>query len=418
MKWACFFILLTVEWGTAAGLAAQDSAPYLVSAKIQLSVESWADIWLNGIRIVNHLPYTDASKGCKTVEALPHSLCYFRRENVLALQVTASRTDREGVGIAYTLFLKFSNGDKRVFTSDEADQHKAYYLPDRMENAPAGWVQPDFDDTLWGGARIAGFLPYAAAVTDPLTGRQVPFLSSYSTSFKVLHPGERHFYRRKFFLDIAPNPICGSPVERPAPRVDAPVPEIRRSFQPRASAPAPAFTPTFTSVTEPPVFATPTPLPTLALPALSAPPDLLQRRKAVRPTATPDFSFVPRATAEPCTRTVFPTAAPPPTAVPTPGFTPQPLLDQAQTLVFGPDAANIYVTFADGPGRYRVAAMDDRGNRLKFLLDKWEIQGDAWVGWDGRDEQGRDLPAGQYRIVFSKDGKILNKIIVVKVANP
>ncbi|HTA77306.1 MAG TPA: hypothetical protein VK791_09130, partial [bacterium] len=60
--------------------------PYLVSASIYMSVDTQADIWLNGIHIA-HCPHTTMALGPKTVLARPDSLCYFKKDNVLSVKL-------------------------------------------------------------------------------------------------------------------------------------------------------------------------------------------------------------------------------------------------------------------------------------------------------------------------------------------
>ncbi len=44
---------------------------------------------------------------------------------------------------------------------------------------------------------------------------------------------------------------------------------------------------------------------------------------------------------------------------------------------------------------------------------------DAWVEWDGKNEQGQDAPPGQYFVIFFENGKAIKSISVVRsAANP
>ena len=92
-----------------------------------------------------------------------------------------------------------------------------------------------------------------------------------------------------------------------------------------------------------------------------------------------------------------------------PGKTREDLLE-SQTLVFSEPPVNIYVCFADGPGRYRLEVQKG-GVDLKFLLDQ-EVGSpkEEWVQWDGLDGEGNRMGPGGYEAVLYKDGKILKKI--------
>jgi hypothetical protein len=143
------------------------------------------------------------------------------------------------------------------------------------------------------------------------------------------------------------------------------------------------------------------------------------RRKKVKPKPTPTLGFAPRVVAEPVVvnapdiqeKALLPT--------PTPSFTAEPTGHQAQTIVFGVPPANIYISFADGPGVYRLEVFDNALHPLRKLFEKKVVaQDDAWVEWDGKDDQGQDVLPGSYLAIFSKDGRELNKIIVVRSVNP
>jgi hypothetical protein len=89
--------------------------------------------------------------------------------------------------------------------------------------------------------------------------------------------------------------------------------------------------------------------------------------------------------------------------------------EEAQTIVFGKPPANIYISFADGPGVYRLEIFDQGLHPLRNLFEKRIVaQEDAWVEWDGKDDGGQDVPFGPYLAVYSKDGRELNRIMVVR----
>jgi len=100
---------------------------------------------------------------------------------------------------------------------------------------------------------------------------------------------------------------------------------------------------------------------------------------------------------------------------PTPKPLPLPPLDTAQAIEFTAPPANIYVTFADGPGTYLLRVVDSRAMPVRTIYDHHVVsEDDAWVEWDGKDEQGRDVPPGQYYVVFYKDGKALKSLSLIR----
>jgi flagellar hook assembly protein FlgD len=103
----------------------------------------------------------------------------------------------------------------------------------------------------------------------------------------------------------------------------------------------------------------------------------------------------------------------PPKPTPIPTWLPK--LEKIHTIVYQTPPVEIYVTFADGPGRYQLEMMDVRGNPLRMVFDKKVVaDSESWVTWDGKDDQGREMPVGQYFVVFYKDGKALRSISVIR----
>jgi hypothetical protein len=91
------------------------------------------------------------------------------------------------------------------------------------------------------------------------------------------------------------------------------------------------------------------------------------------------------------------------------------LLDREQTIQFAAPPANIYVTFADGPGWYQLKIVDSQDNLIKTIYDHHVLaESDAWVEWDGQDNKGNDMPPGQYFAVFYKDGTALKSLLVIR----
>jgi hypothetical protein len=92
-----------------------------------------------------------------------------------------------------------------------------------------------------------------------------------------------------------------------------------------------------------------------------------------------------------------------------------PPLVKDQVIVFQMPPVEIYVTFADGPGRYQLEVVDAGGHPLQLIFDKKIVgEGDSWATWDGKDGRGRDAPVGQYFVIFYKDGRPLRSISIYR----
>ena len=271
----------------------QNQRPYLTGATIYISVDDWADIWLNDIQIVESQPITPDSKGFQTIQCIPQHLCYFQNENILAIEnqdaYKVPRLADDRVGLAYILRLRLSNGTQLTFSSNDLAEHRSAYIPDRTEAEPRGWRKLTFDDSGWPEAQSTGTsIPNLALLTDPETNLVIQFLSATGISSKSQYPGERHLYRRKIFLDIGPNPYC-------APQTAATVVPVQADFEmerveplltPRvspmlASAPLPTPTPWVLLQWRP------SPLPTQVPPSWpTATPTLVPSNPAVQPPKT------------------------------------------------------------------------------------------------------------------------------------
>lgn len=70
---------------------------------------------------------------------------------------------------------------------------------------------------------------------------------------------------------------------------------------------------------------------------------------------------------------------------------------------FNPRAEIHYTTTAHG--RIQVAVYDVRGRRVRTLVDEAQPAGPHRAAWDGRDDQGRNLPSGVY-YVSARQGKV------------
>src|SRR6185295_19422192 len=132
---------------------------------------------------------------------------------------------------------------------------------------------------------------------------------------------------------------------------------------------------------------TPSPRPTLVVrpkPALR----IVEKPKArIAVTVTPTESVSHRTWAEPRLVDLPVSVEKKPPVEEAPALTPQPNLDQAQTIVFDAPPAKIFVTFAGGPGRYQLEVVDEGGNHLKTLFDKRVVAGgELWLEWAGKND--------------------------------
>jgi|GEM_PF-1746825 len=179
--------------------------------------------------------------------------------------------------------------------------------------------------------------------------------------------------------------------------------------------PLPASTSTFT-----PTYPIPSPTPERFIPKPT--PTKTPTRAALSPRQS---SPTPARITEPtATRTYPPTLRRKPQTRPsaTPArFNPTqwPALDPTLNVVFSEPPANIYITFADGPGHYQVVVVDDQGNSLEAVYDRRVVaESDAWVEWDGLDPKGKLVSPGQYFVILTKYGKALKRISVIRNSPP
>ncbi len=425
LRWVIGSILAFLVWGD---LSAQVARPYITSAVFYVSADHWCDFWLNGRRIDwNVHDYT-------LMPSTQKSLCDFHNDNTLAIKVWDSskpgKKKDPRIGVAYLLRITLSNGTQVTLSSNEVDEHRCYYRPVagmKMDD-PLHWNREDFDDVLWQKARSTGsLLPGVRSVADPDTGTKVPFLSASGISSQVQYPGERHYFRRKFQLDIESNPVClGTPMPTPRPIATSTlIPTVTPSSVPmkgedRNDPPQFTFTntPVFTTGSMETVTPTlirsispsPSGSPERTLVPLPSPTKAVRNKKVV-------LAFIPKPQ---MTKLLLPS--------PTRTFTPVPVLEgsatssegevtptKAQTIVFDDSTANIYVQFADGPGTYRMEVVDMKGHHLRDLFEKKVVaQTDTWVNWDGKDDAGRGVPMGLDVIRFLKDEKELRELIVLR----
>ena len=89
-----------------------------------------------------------------------------------------------------------------------------------------------------------------------------------------------------------------------------------------------------------------------------------------------------------------------------------------ETIVFTLPPVNVYMGFRDGVGNYKLDVLDGLGNHLKSLFDQSVTANkrEAWASWDGTNDLGNKMGAGNYYVVLSKDGHFLKKIALSWVA--
>jgi len=407
------FVSVTVE--------AQNSytpKPYLVAASIYMAVDAQADVWLNGIHIV-HCAHTTMADGYKTSEAKPDSLCYFKNSNVLAIKLMGSKRsiDDRFIGVAYAIRFRLSDGTFRVVNSSTAEENRCFYLSRREVEEPEGWQAVGFDDSKWQLAQSSGdMIPNTASLGGGDFGGVAGFLTATNNGYFVQNLGERQLFRRYFSLDISANPRCLSK------STVAPVRPVRFNFESVVNHS------THTLADAQKMSITPVVLPTNQKPLEAAPElghsgygtnfALILRPAQIGPTLTPtQITYSPPASLQAQTSNSlaprYPVVNRP---MSTPALVPTVIVQNDGAIIFDQSSANILVTFGDGPGLYQVEAVDRKLVHLKTLLNQRVIiDSETWLTWDGKDDQGNDVPVGRYYIICSKEGTVLQKILLRRV---
>lgn len=406
-----FVLFFLVFWGFGSPLRALSypaSKPYLVSATINISVNDQADIWLNGVHIA-HYPHTTAARVYRILEAKPDSLCLFKDDNVLAIRLQASKntSGERYIGIAYFMFLRFSDGSTMILDSSEAGEHRSFYMPHRDREEPAGWQNLIYNDSAWPAAQSSGDrIPDTGNLTGGNFGRVPGFLSATADGYFAKFPGEKQLFRRRFHLDIGVNPRC------------RPKPSPRRYYLPvkpvKTSAGFGSLTPVVLPIRKEPLA---------AAPQLKHVRPLIRRRAYLPiPTWTPTIVvLLPTPTLAPWSETPLPTAVPVVQSLVAPTYTPfvvpTPIVQDDGAILFGQSSANILVILGDGPGYYKVEAVDDQFRHLKTLLNQHIVSSsEMWLSWDGKNDAGQNVPDGKYYILCTKEGTLLQKIILRRVS--
>ena len=389
----------------------QTTLPYLTGAKFTISVDDWVDVWLNGIPIIDNMSYTGADKGPRSFECLQEHICYFQKNNVLAFEVADAYKKKEPpenfAGFAYLLELKFSDGTRRFLSSAEAGNHRSYYIPDRMAGTPKGWHYLSFDDDAWEGAKAnSGGIPGLATVPHPDTGKLMPFLSASSLTSKAQRMGERHLFRRVFTLNIGSSPNCPTPTADliQTPRVKSSLKILKRTTStppPKPTpviAPAAIVVPTFQAPPSSQTFKPDLPLSTVVgsrKPAAAPVPAIHPPRMSSWEEATP--------TVEVFVAPINPHSSSTPT--------PTQVVSSALRTDEDDNPGNVYMSFADGPGIYRLEVFDMDGQHVRYLFEKKVVAEEGgWAEWDGTDDKGYVVPPGRYYAEFSKDGKDFKRV--------
>jgi len=391
-------ILLGLAFLLSGGVCqAQYARPYLVAAAMDVAVDAQADVWLNGIHIA-HCAHTLMGTGYQRIAAKPDSLCYFKKNNFIAIRLQGGRRGDGFIGVAYAFWFKLSDGTYQVIHSGSSQEHHCLYLPDSNLAEPSDWQETDFDDSSWVLAKSSGdMIPNTATLPLNRQGGMAGFLTA-SQGYQAQYPGEKQLFRRSFTLDISTNPRClPKSFMAPANRTLSAYPETK----PQAG-PALAITPQVLKAHQQP---------------LQAAPQLEQPQPGFQWFARPvenQATAVPAEVVYSQPVSVLSTPTPPVYSEPAP--TPTLIVQNDGAIVFGVSNANILVTFGDGPGFYKVEAVDGNLNHLKTLLNQRVISAsDMWLSWDGKDDEGNVVPSGRYYVLCSKEGLVLQKIILRRI---
>jgi hypothetical protein len=388
------------------------SKPYLVSASIYMAADAQADVWLNGIHVA-HCPHTTMAASYKTFEAKPRSLCYFKNTNVLAIKLMGSKrsADDHFIGVAYAIRFRLSDGSFWMVNSSTARANRCFYLPHR-EDEPDGWEKVGFDDSGWQTAQSSGdMIPNTASLAGGYLGGAVGFLTASNNGYFVQYVGEKQLFRRYFSLDIGVNPRCLQSELAPPSQVWPNVLPVVNYSATSAVAQKISITPEVLPAHQQPLQAAPQ----LQHPLYGSNFALILRPAQIGSASSlenpyPVASIMPSPSTSP-----NPSNAGSNIQVNTPSVQTTRVEDDG-AIVFGPSSANILVTFGDGPGLYKVEAVDENSMHLKTLLNQRIItDAETWLTWDGKDDQGNGVPAGRYYILCSKAGTVLQKILLRRV---
>lgn len=447
MKNNAFNILTLILALLASGTSLWAQDKYVAAAQIHISIthQLWPDVYINGRKVVDSAAHLFDSKSNITQDLSTAELCYFEKNNCLGVEVdqtlgTSANTNAT-IGVAYVLRITYSDNTTLYVTSDQSAAKFVRVKKGAPE--PPGWAGAGMDDSSW--AAVTPFIPTSMAVTliNPETNMVAKYFPTYKDDGDLYGAlGDRFYFRQQFTMEVITPPGCvpkreNPPTKTPTPNhptaTSTPLPP-QPTFTPRPTRtprPRPTSTPVPPTATWTPRLPRPTstPLPVATEPSLpTATPRPKPKPRPTRtprplpPTATPEI-YVPQNTATepplptstrtPVRRPRRPTATPTRIAMATATFTaiPQQDMGMAATIVFVNPPVNIDASFADGPGRYKLEIVDAQENHLVTLYDKHvSFEKESWISWDGTNDQGQLMHYGQYYALFSKDGRLIQKI--------
>lgn len=394
-----------------------------VSARVCVSGDDTTLVWLNG-SFLGSKDYCNLSTGCK-----PESLCVdvplpMLRGPQVCLALKTTNVNPVLVFSSWELEVDCAGGKPFVVNNENPAKSGVSLYWDPTGGSKCGLGAPPPVDPRGNSWTDLNYNPASnpftltgepvttttwtcAQITDALTGFVIHYVSYDGAA-----------------VGSGPTSACGILYWRQIAQLPAWVPTATPIV---VFTPTKTFTPTFiptaiptwtptplppspTPTLRPRRRATPTPLPT-PRPVRAVP---TVRRVRVRPTST--YVWVrPTPTWTPLHHAIWTPVPPPVPPKPTPIPTWLLPLVKAQAIVFQTPPVEIYVTFEDGAGRYQLEVVNERGDPLRLIFDKKIVgEGESWVTWDGKDNQGRDMPIGKYFVIFYKDGKPLRSISVYR----
>jgi hypothetical protein len=439
-----------------AGMASPDPARCLpVSAKLCVAGDDITDIWIDG-SYLGTKEYCDLRKGCT-----PDTLCLpvplqMLPDPEVCLAIKTVNKNPVMVYSSWELEVDCS-GDKTFILNSENPARSGvslYWDPTGGVSCGQGatppidgkgrsWTeqsyQPDNNPFTVSGASVTANTWTAAQIKNVRTGMVMSYIS-YDPN--AVGTGAAQACGVLYWRQVGRLPVW---IPTATPTV---VFTSTKTYTPTSTfTPSWTFTTTYTYTTWPTPTETQTPLPIHVYIPRAIPTDTPQpaptstpvpiRRIRVAPTATPVFKprFSPpvrersiKIQPTPTFIWIRPTRTPTlvpwlnPTPIPKPTRNiPHPLpdwlskLDKAQTILFQTPPVDIYVTFADGPGRYELVIVDGQGNPLATIYNQKVVaQSDAWVTWDGKDSHGSNVRPGKYFAIFYRNGILLRSISVFR----
>lgn len=436
------FLILSLTAGFPLSLFAQ-CVP--ISAQICLSGDDTTQVWVNGYYIGSKEYCAEGCDGSQL--CLPVPLKVFQGLRVcLALETTTLNPPM--VYSSWELQVNCQGNQSFIVNNEETFKAPPalYWDPTGGSNCGQGapplsdpqghnWMDPQYNPAhnpfALPGAIVTANTGNAVQINSALPGAILHFVSHDPSALGAgPYQGCGILYWRQVaslpgfiptsipIVILTPTPVfTGTPTLAPKP-TQTPLP---------IATPTKTWTHIFTFTPWPTLIptSTPRPWPTLAPrplvptyrpPTLPLPPVANFPIPTARIWPTPTRIWIPPAivaplpTWTPQPKPVLKTVAPPPTAW-------LPNLDKEHKIVFGASPAEIYLSFTDGPGLYQLEIVDTRARAVKVIFNRRiGLESDAWVEWDGKDVQGRDMPVGQYFVVFFENGKAIRSISIQKSA--